>query len=388
MYPLPVGPNLTEEQRQELDDTFLSSNPFEYFKSRIGMLLRWADIDACSEEPSKITEVNQKGTADPQKQFTLLLGRPTDFTLETSLPSIITQVATDAYAVRHHAAESLVRLTAAILQQANNNDLCIWEALSTGPTQLRQVVEQINKYSTSEENSMQFPYLVICEKDLSKGMSTQLTSTCNVFANWLQHAANLLVGETFHLNSAHNKVKHGLAVRARNDLKISLLNSPPNTDGTIPVSAFAAPGALDIFDRPVIEVLARAPKVDNHQQGLELTQLRIDVPSVLAETYMIAWTHGAMFHNASAKHFTGRTGLPDHLHAPSHPGYPVDGPHPTHISGKAPLGMRFPLTTPPDGSPIRRPAGIAFPDYFVPLKFTETTPFETRIVADTPTDEA
>ena len=235
---------------------------------------------------------------------------------------------------------------------------------------------------------MQFVRLVLREQDLQSGMTGRLASASNVFADWLQFAIDLLVGHELQLNAAHNKVKHGLSVRARDDLKVSFVTTPPSADGTIPVGVLTGPDAVDIFDRPVIEVLAQAPKVDGHRQGLELTQLRVDVPAVLAEAYMIAWAHGAMFHVAATKHFEGRVDLPDYLGAPAHPGYPVGGPHPDHVSGKAPVGMRFPLTTPPGGGPARRPAGIAFRDSFIPLIFTGSAMRNVRVVADEATEEA
>lgn len=208
----------------------------------------------------------------------------------------------------------------------------------------------------------------------------------NVFADWLDFAIDLLVGHELQLNAAHNKVKHGLSVRARDDLKVSFVISPPNADGTIPVGALRDPGVVDIFDRPVIEVLAQAPKVGGHRQGLELTQLRVDIPAILAETYMIAWAHGAIFHVAAARHFDGRPDLPDYLHAPAHPGYPAGGPHPERISPKAPVGMRFPLTSSPGGGPAQRPAGIAFRDSFIPLTFTGSAMRNIRVVADEDTE--
>jgi len=112
------------------------------------------------------------------------------------------------------------------------------------------------------------------------------------------------------------------------------------------------------------------------------------VPAVLAEAYMIAWTHGAMFHVAAARHFEGRAELRDNLRAPAHPGYPVGGPHPNHISSKAPIGMRFPLTMPPGGGPAQRPAGISFRDTFIPLIFTGSAIHDFRVVADEATGEA
>lgn len=386
MYPPPTGPNLTAGQHQELDDTFLSSDPYGYFSVRIGMVLRWADSGDASHESPEAPADDEQHAAGTVGRFARLLGRPVGFVPETSGRSIATQVATDAYALRHHAAESLVRLTAALSTRMKGAESCVWEALSTGPNQLDQVVDQLRGSFSSPDASMKFARLVLRGQDLQGGMTEQLASASNVFADWLQFAIDLLVGHELQLNAAHNKVKHGLSVRARDNLKVSFTTTPPSADGTIPVSALTGPGVVDIFDRPVIEVLAKAPKVDGHQQGLELTQLRVDAPAVLAEAYMIAWAHGAMFHIAAAQHFDGRPDLPDYLHAPAHPGYPVGGPHPDHISAKAPVGMRFPLTTPPGGGPAQRPAGIAFRDSFIPLISTGSAIRNVRVVADEVTE--
>lgn len=65
MYPPPEGQDLTEEQSLELDDTFLASDPFEYFNSRIASLLAWhenapADADLPEPAPGSIrAEFNQ-----------------------------------------------------------------------------------------------------------------------------------------------------------------------------------------------------------------------------------------------------------------------------------------------------------------------------------------
>lgn len=389
MYPPLAGPKLTAKQRQELDDTFLASDPYGYFSARISMILRWAESDGGSgEHPLAAPDKEQQNATETRGRFARLLGRPVDFIPKTSPRSIATQVATDAYALRHHAAESLVRLTATLSQRTSVAETCVWEALSAGPNQLDQVVSQIREFFSSVEAPMQFARLVLREQDLQSGMTEELGSASNVFADWLQFAIDLLVGHELQLNAAHNKVKHGLSVRARDDLKVTLVTTPLSTDGTLPVGALTGPDAVDIFDRPVIEVLAQAPKVDGHRQGLELTQLRVDVPAVLAEAYMIAWAHGAMFHVAATKHFEGRTDLPNYLSAPAHPGYPVGGPHPDHVSGKGPVGMRFPLTTPPGGGPARRSAGVAFRDSFIPLIFTGSAMRKGRVVADEATEGA
>jgi hypothetical protein len=294
MYPPPAGSVLTAEQRQELDDTFLSSDPFGYFSARIEMMLRWAESAVeCDEHVGVATDAKQDA-AETRERFTRLLGWPVGSVPATSKRSIATQVATDAYALRHHAAESLARLAAVLSSDLEVAESCVWERLSAGPNQLDQLVNQLQASLCSTEAPAQFARLILRGQDLHRGMSEELVSASDVFADWLQFAVDLLVGHELQLNAAHNKIKHGLSVRARDDLKVSFTTTPPSADGTIPVGALTGPNVVDIFDRPVIEVLAQAPQVDGHRQGLELTQLRVDVPAVLAKAYMIAWVLGSL----------------------------------------------------------------------------------------------
>ena len=134
-----------------------------------------------------------------------------------------------------------------------------------------------------------------------------------------------------------------------------------------------------MIDCPVLDVLAKPPKVDGHPQGLEVTQLRVDVPVVLAEAYMIAWTHGAMFHVAASTHFRGREDLPKYLHVPAHPSYRVFRQYPDDIAADAPVGMRFPLTTPPGGGPLKRPMGIGFREGFIALEYPDQARHNLRL---------
>ncbi|GGN10692.1 hypothetical protein GCM10009721_43350 [Terrabacter tumescens] len=189
----------------------------------------------------------------------------------------------------------------------------------------------------------------------------------NVFGEWITYAATLLNPGEINLQAAHNKVKHGLAVHARGDMRVTFVAMPPSQDDTVPVSAFTADNAIDIFDQPVLELLAQGPKVDGHPQGLELTQLRLKPSALLADAFMLAMTHGAMFHVASVQHFEGRDELRTDLRPPDYPGLPSGGPRPVHIDATAPLGMRFPITTPPGGGLAERQAGIGYRTFFQPF---------------------
>lgn len=367
MYPPPTGTRLSAEQRRSLDDTFLSSDPFGYFSARIHMLLEWADASNTHEDEAPTTSGDRAApTGAVLTRFSSLLGAPEGVTPRTSPRSVTTQVATDAYAVRHHAAESLVRLTAVLLARDESTESSVWEDLTKSPNRIADVIDQIRTHLDTDDPKT-FARLVLCAEDIVNGRGDILELVNDVFADWLQFAIDLLTAHELRLDAAHNKIKHGLAVRARDDLALWVTTTPPNTDGTYPVAALSGPEAVTIFDCPVLDVLAEAPKVDGRKQGLEVTQLRVDVPVVLAEAYMIAWTHGAMFHVAASTHFRGREHLPTEVHAPAHPSYYVFYKYPDDIAADAPVGMRFPLTTPPDGGPLKRPMGIGFKEGFIAL---------------------
>lgn len=345
MFERPTSPELSAEQRRELDDTFLSSDPFSYFRARIEMTLQWAEWDGA---PSVATASQDRdpGRDDIRPRLHALLGGSAQGRPAVSSRTIATQVATDAYALRHHAAESLVRLAAVVAQNLDNPDVCVWEQLSASPTRIQQVLEQLENALSSDGAPRRFASMVLRDAALRDGFPDPLGIATNVFADWLQFSSDLLTGTELDLNAVNNKVKHGLAARARDDLKMVLTSVPPNSDGTITLSSLTGPNAFDIFDRPVIEALSRAPKVDGHRQGLEVSRIRVDAAQVLAQAHMIAWTHGAMFHVAASKHFEGRRGLPEYLRAPEHPGYPMGGPRPSHVTNNRPVGIRAPLTTP------------------------------------------
>ncbi len=150
--------------------------------------------------------------------------------------------------------------------------------------------------------------------------SPEIVDACNVFVEWIGYAARLLSPAAIDLQAGHNKVKHGLAVRARSDMRVTFVTRPPNADGSIPLSAFTGPEAVDIFDQPVLELLSRGPKVDGHRQGLEITQLRLKPAALLADAYMLAMAHGALFHVAAVEHFAGREDLREEQGPPPSPG--------------------------------------------------------------------
>lgn len=55
----------------------------------------------------------------------------------------------------------------------------------------------------------------------------EATSALNVMGSWLHRAMTLLVRNDINLNAGYNKVKHGLAVRPRDDVVIAFTTVPP-----------------------------------------------------------------------------------------------------------------------------------------------------------------
>lgn len=364
MYPPPTGIGLTDEQARELDDTFLSSDPFEYFRSRIASLIAWQE-----NAPVNDSGLATAGQDSVRAEFNAYLQRAAVDGPFRNL-DVHAQVAADALAVRHHAAEALLRLACArITPKPLDGARCLWAEVAAGPWQIEDVLARLDESANGPDPGERiFQVLVPPASQAAGRANADVVDAANVFVDWLAYAAGLLSPAAIDLRAVNNKVKHGLAVRARSDMRVTFATRPPNEDGSIPVSALTGDDSVDIFDQPVLESLAQGSKVDGHRQGLEITQLRLKPSAILADAFMIAMTHGAMFHVAAAEHFAGRGDLHEHFGPPAFPGLPVGGPRPKDIDSAAPLGMRFPLTTPPGGGPLRREAGLGFRTYFQTLR--------------------
>jgi hypothetical protein len=308
MYPPPAGPDLTEDQAGDLDDTFLASDPFQYFRLRIASLLAWQERAPVSEATPPDAEPGSS-----RAEFNQYLQRPAVDGPFKDL-DVHAQVAADALAVRHHAAEVLLRLGCARLASPSRADApCLWAEIASGATQIAEVIDRLNASAREPDTGERMLRALVEPEALETARSsTAIVDACNVFVDWLGHAARLLSPAAIDMHAAHNKIKHGLAVRARSDMRVVFLTTPPNEDGTVPLSRFTGSNAIDIFDQPVLELLATGPKVDGHRQGLEFTQLRVKPSALLADAYMLAMTHAAFFHVAAAEHFAGRDDLPEH----------------------------------------------------------------------------
>jgi hypothetical protein len=362
----PAGRNLTAAQAAELDDSYFQARPFGYFSSRIATLM--ASNQASDDKVADGVAADLAAALGQTSASDLLDFNDSDREL---------QVATDAFALRHHAAESLVRLYHGLTIGigAQGPVRCIWSAVAEGPNKTVDLVEQTTSHLLSPEGHENFWTLVFPKEMATRHeLEQQANQSLNVVGDWLSHAMNLLVRTDININAAHNKVKHGLAIRARGDLRLTLTTQAPNPDGTVPLSALTGDNAVDIFDAATLDFLARPPIQGNRKQGLEVSSLKLVPATLLAETWLMSVAHAAMFHVAAARHFTDR----DTPFQPF-PRLPL-GPTPKQLLGEAVVGMRHPVTSPPDGGPVDRTTGIAFRTAFVPLAVNFDEKFTGRVV--------
>ena len=349
MFTQPTGPRLHDEQARDLDDDFFGSRPMEYFHSRIDGLLDGSP--ARDAMPSQARQAFEKA-----------LGGMPGLLRHTGRDREL-QVAVDAFSVRHHSAEALVRLYHALTTAGPDGPRCVWAAMVGGPPRTTSLVDAVREQLSSDGGAQTFAALVLPAR-IPLGEEAQAAAALGVAYAWLQRAMNLLVSGDLDLNAANNKVKHGLAVRARDDQRVAFIRTPPSAEGTVPLSAFSADDALDIFTGLTMRFLSRPPTSKGQASHLESTTFQLVPHLLLAEAAMLSTTFGILFHHAARDHLRrhplpadGEPGQPGR-HAPALselPPMPL-GPTPAELLGNAMVGLRHPVTTRSDGS---RPRGAA-----------------------------
>lgn len=338
--------NLSDSHAKALDDEFFLSRPAAYFASRISSLLA---ADRATDSPTPASEPDFYASLGLGDADTVLYFEEQDRGL---------QVAVEALGLRHQAAEALLRFVYAVTaaKPKGGDSPCTWLAIADSPTALSDVIQNAMAALNSDRE-----LFLRCLFPPGTRVDETAAAAAETAAAWVNHASSLLTGDELSVNAAHNKVKHGLAVSARGDVRIELITTPPDDLGQIPLSAFGEGKSVPIFDRPMLTYLSR-PRM-KPKQGVEAISLRVDVPVVLAETWMIANVYAAMFHSRAARHFGGK--LPDGV-AP----YPtlVVGRLPEHVIGGRPLGYRSAVTMPPDGITPPRRSGLFFHGHFLPME--------------------
>lgn len=351
MFFQPAGRTVTAAQACTLDDEFLGSRPMQFFYSRIDALLTNASHQ--SPQPD-----------DPMRQAVSQLVGGRDAGELQNQDDREAHLGMEAFALRHHAAEALLRLFHAVAVPTEE-PICVWARITDGPMKGSALVQEVLSYLASDEaRTSAWTHLLPQEVAAAAGQEAA-DRNLNTAVAWIYRAANLLVHESIDLNGAYNKIKHGLAARARDDHRMTILRTPPNPDGTVPVSAFQGDEAIDVFTRVTLQVLTRP--ANEGKTGLELTSLHLVPEKLLAESWMLATVLGAVFHTATRSHLqrhpapegnAPQTGSSLSRRPPELPNFPSlpFGPSPARLVGDDLVGMRGPVTHRRDGNESRGPA--------------------------------
>lgn len=377
MYESPTGPELSADEARRLDDTYFAADPFGYFTSRINALLLGLEAGQSDQDsdPVRATDLvegeDQVGTS-AQKRDTEVVkhvakpdARRSDFDMMVGAAAAIyrsptaqarkLQSAVDAFAVRHHAAESLLRLTYVLLRRrAGLGSPSVWADVEATPTTMKEVLAGIRAGFGEDDRWITFRDLVYPVEEVTDPEDEQVTSGITTFAEWFNFSMDLFSPKNrLDLSVAHNKFKHGLGVRVRDDYLVKVSTSGPLANGDIPLSSVTGSGAVTMFDQTVLQFVAR-PGRPKERMGLEATTLQLNPTALLAQAALIAHAYAAMFCIASHIHFRGRDLLEPAVSPAKYPGLLVGGPLPSHItSDKAFVGLRQPLTRRRDGGEPR-----------------------------------
>ncbi|WP_122816901.1 hypothetical protein [Nocardioides pantholopis] len=356
MFPPPIGPELAPDVARRLDDIYFAADPLGYFTARISSLLNGLISEHVDDEPQPASEPSQ---------FDKLVGEVAKTYRSPTLQARRLQTAIDAFAVRHHAAETLLRLAYVLIRRRNGlGRPSVWADVEATPTAMGDVLKGIREgFSINADRWEQFRDLVY-PADATNRDDPNIISGVTTFAEWFNFSIQLFEQGPLDVSAAHNKFKHGLGVRIRDDYLVTLVTGGPDERGYIPQSALKGDGAVNLFDRTVLQFLA-TPGPRKQGSALESTTLRLSPDVLLAQAALIAHTYAAMFCIAAKAHFNARSNRhdvdagDDCQESPvlTYPGLLVNGPLPEHITiGKALVGMRQPLTQRQDRSDAREAA--------------------------------
>jgi hypothetical protein len=298
-----------------------------YFTARAVMLRTWLDSH---------TAVGDADAAGGPTEFSIPHQVEVHAALQGSGPApnlpqldVEEQVALDAFSLRHQAAEALARLAVAALERDQGAKTSLWSTVADGPHQIPDLAKRLAELHVAMEPTQTAALFLPPNLGQDAYSRAGVQRAVETFALWLARAMSILMPAPIDLHSANNKTKHGLAIRARADMRVDFTTMSPGEDGTVPLEAFDEENGFTIFDRPVLEFLSRRRK----SAGLAVTQLRLDAPSLLVESYMLALTHAALFHVQAARHFADHEPPGGTTMAP-YPGLAVGAPRPTDWSEK------------------------------------------------------
>ena len=336
----PQGVPLSPDQASRLDAEFFRFSPLKYFVPRIEQMLRSSSAEVVDQDDESLQAFRDR------------LGLPAAelSPLKFDVSDRKRQLAVDAVSVRHHAAETLMRLLYGLVVAVprEGDAASVWVAITDSPISLRDVTKAVAERLNSD-GSPSFAELFL---PAGQEVTQNLQAALEVAVGWTNHAIGLLTRNDLAVNTGYNKVKHGLSVSARDDVRVEFVQGPIPSDGTIPLSSFES--SVPLFDRPFLTFLYRPPR----RLHLETASIRVDLETTLAEAWMIAVVAGAVFAVAAQQRFPDSDDVADFPRLPT-------GPTPDQLLGGSVRGMRSPVTEPTVDD---RPPGIFFHGSFQPME--------------------
>ncbi|MGY1721255.1 hypothetical protein ACI8AG_19655 [Blastococcus sp. SYSU DS0552] len=258
LYPTSNTSNLTPEQLALLDDTFFGSNPASYWRARIDDLLREpAPIDY---HGALAAQVIGYGLDERMLSTT----EPTESEREL-------QRALDAFTLRHHLAESLVRIVHAVLTGWRTPGSSIWASLTNSRETGHDLVKALRAFEVQGEIPANLFMPAADVRTLPSNPPSDVEAAVRMHWQWVRRAMHLLVSEALDANVGNNKVKHGLAVRPHHELRVSFVTGSPPSGENIQLSAIKS--GFSIVDATAIEFLERLPPRHDHAGSWEVTGL-------------------------------------------------------------------------------------------------------------------
>ena len=303
VFPAPDGPEPTTEQILELDREYLEGDVTGYFSTRIDSLIAWHD------SPGGVDF-----SAGLGKQVADLLGMQPDGLSGTTARERELQVAVDAFAVRQHVAETLIRFLEARLAiyDAEPGSKSLWFTIATGPTSTKVAGEAVKAGLTRSDRPTFMDLLLPAVLKTRAGVNVAAVRAALGIANeWISHACVLLTRDDLDLTAGHNKSKHGMAIRSADDERVTIVTGPVPDGGTVPLSVLNGSDgrAFDVVDRPVLKVLTArpTPRGSTYKKGSEFVWILLDTPTLLTEATALNEVLRAAVHVAAAE-LKARTG--------------------------------------------------------------------------------
>jgi hypothetical protein len=291
MYPTSDSETLTSEQTALLDKTFFESNPVSYWRARIDDLLR-GPMTPIDYGVGLAAQVVGYGI----DERLLPLTQPTE-------PERELQKALDAFALRHHLAESLVRLVHAVLIEVDSSNSGFWASLTRSPSQAFDVVKAIREFEARGVVPATLFMPTADVRALPPEPPADVVAAVQMHWRWVRRSMQLLVSEGLESNVGNNKLKHGLAVRQHDQLRVGFMTESPTPEGNIRLTDVR--NGLGVIDARAVEFLQCLPKRDDHAGSWEVTVLNLRPAPLIAEALMLCTVWSSVFASAAADRFAG-----------------------------------------------------------------------------------